>query len=167
MKTEYSYGSYESNYRKYVPEVIKYIEGLNYGSTIGNITLAEMLHYDIDDDNEFRKFKYTMYRIRTSLFDRGIVLVSIRNVGYYILKPGQVSSHCYRTYVQSSRRLLGKSKYILDHIDSSGMSNDRLEEYQNFLNLNEQLIDEMSKTIESSKYYNRKSYYDNLNDNKK
>lgn len=164
-KNNYRYVSeYKSKYSEYIAKAIEFILNAGYGATIGNITLAEILHYNIDDEIEFKKYKNTMGRIRKFLIDYGYILVPIRNVGYNILKPNLATNYCYRTYVKSSKRTLDKSKYVMEHIRHNLLDGKRLEEYQNFLQMNRDLIDGMEKTIKTSKYYDRKNYYDSIKD---
>lgn len=165
MKLESRYDSrYNSEYKQRIQETVEYILDKKYGSTINFDKLAKILHYNIDDEQEFKKFKSTMGRIKTFLVDYGYILKSIGGIGYYILKPKQISSHCYRTYVTKTQRLLDKSEYILEHTDQLELDDIRLEEYRNMLDLNKNLIKEMENVIVTSGYYMRKKYYDNLED---
>lgn len=143
-------------------EVIEYILKKDYGSTITNEQLAEMLQYNIEDEEEYHKFKTMMSSIKKYLLSKGRVLKGISNIGYYILKPSQVSQHCYRTYIKSASRLYDKSAYVLDRTDKTNLNQDRMEEITNMLALNQQLIDKVAETIHESTYYSRKTYYDNL-----
>ena len=164
-KLESRYDSrYNSEYKERIQETVEYILDKEYGSTIRFEELADLLHYNIDYDQEFKKFKSTMSRIKTFLIDYGYILKSISGVGYYILKPKQISSHCYRTYVNKSQRLLDKSETILEHTDQLELDKIRMEEYNNMVELNKKLIKGMEKLICESGYYLRKNYYDSLED---
>jgi hypothetical protein len=155
----------ESKKKQYKQEVIEYILEKPYGVTIGHEQLASMLHYNIDDEEEYHKYKTLMQSIKNWLLGRGRVLRSVPNVGYYILKPSQVSQHCYRTYIKSAGRLYDKSAYVLDRTDKTELSDIRKEEIHNMIQLNKQLIDNAWNTIQESAYYSRKQVYDNLEEN--
>ena len=165
MYNDYRYqGEYDSKKRQNIQIVVEFILEKNYGSTISHTELANMLGYNIDDEIEFKKYKSIMARIRNFLLDYGYVLKSISGIGYYILKPTQVSNHCYRTYVKRASRLYDKSAHILDRTDKTEMNETRLEEIKNMMELNKQLINNTWQTIVESPYYSRKEYYDSLED---
>jgi hypothetical protein len=103
-----------------------------------------------------------MGRIKNFLLQYGFVLKGISWIGYYILKPSQVSKHCYRTYIKSASRLFDKSAYVLDRTEKVQLNDDRLEEINNMISLNQQLISNMRNTIQESAYYSRMDYYDSL-----
>jgi hypothetical protein len=154
----------DSSKKQYKQEVIEYILNEPYGIVINNDELGPMLKYNIDDEEEFKKYKAMMNQIRQVLLKYGRVLKSVPGTGYYILKPTQVSQHCYRTYIKSASRLYDKSAYVLDRTDKSEMNKERLEEINNMINLNKQLIENTWDTIQESAYYSRKNVYDNLKD---
>lgn len=155
---------YDSAKKQNIQECMEYILEHKYGESIMNNDLAKILGYNIDDEEEKRKYKSIMGRIKNFLIDYGYVLKSINSVGYYILKPQHITSHCFRTYTRRSQRMLDKSLYVLNHIDNTKLEGDRIEEYNKFKELNENLIDEAEKLINSSPYYNRMEYYNNLKD---
>jgi hypothetical protein len=163
MKLESRYDSrYNSEYKQRIQETVEFILSKSYGATIYFEELAKMLHYNIEDEKGLKKFKSTMARIKSFLIDYGYILKSISGIGYYILKPNQISGHCYRTYVNKSRRLLDKSENILEHTDKTELDEVRTEEYRNMLELNKSLIKGMEEIICASGYYLRKNYYDSL-----
>lgn len=147
-----------------IAELVNIILELNYGSTISFYKCAEILYYNIDDEKEKRKFQSSMSRVRNFLIDYGYVLKSIAGVGYYILKPKQISGYCYHTYIRKTENLLDKSNRILTHVATSELSEIRKEEHKNVIDLNSDVINVIDTTIENSEYYNKKNYYDNLED---
>lgn len=147
-----------------IAELVNIILELNYGSTISFYKCAEILYYNIDDEKEKRKFQSSMSRVRNFLIDYGYVLKSIAGVGYYILKPKQISGYCYHTYIRETENLLDKSNRILTHVATSELSEIRKEEHKNVIDLNSDVINVIDTTIENSEYYNKKNYYDNLED---
>lgn len=165
MKKEFRYnGERESSKKQNIQEAVEYIMSMNYGQTIFHNELAKILGYNIEDDKEHNKYKSIMQRVKNFILQYGYVLKGINGLGYYILKPSQVSKHCYTTYIKKARRMYDKSDYILEHTEKSSLNEDRLEELQNMINLNKQLIDNAWETIKESEYYSRKNYYDNLQD---
>lgn len=152
----------ESSKKQNKQEVIEYLLNKEYGSTITNEELGSMLGYNIDDDEEYHKYKAIMTRIKNFLLKYGKVLKSIPSIGYYILKPSQISQHCYRTYIKSASRLYDKSAYVLERTDKTGLNTTRMEEINNMISLNQQLIEQVENVITESAYYSRKAYYDSL-----
>lgn len=163
MKQEFRYaGIYESKKKQNIQEIVEYILSKNYGETLSHEDLARRLRYVINDEKEKKKYLSTMARVKKILIQYGYVLKGIGGIGFYILKPSQISKHCFRTYIKSASRLYDKSAYVLDKTDKTNLDSDRKEEIQNMIILNKQLIDNAAKTIEESAYYSRKEYYDSL-----
>ena len=165
MKEDLRYvGEYNSKKNQNIGEVIEYVLSFNYGTTLENTELGKILRYNINDEEEFLKYKSTMNRVRNILINYGYVLKGVPGIGYYILKPSQVSNHCYRNYIKRAGRTLDKSVYILEHTDKTELNNDRMEELNNLVQLNKEIVDNMWKNIRESAYYSRKDYYDSLED---
>lgn len=163
MKNNFRYESeYNSKKKQNIQETVEYILNQEYGSTLSDVELAKMLNYNINDDNEWLKYKTTMGRVKNFLLQYGYVLKSISGVGYYILKPEQVARHCYKTYIKKASRVYDKSAFVLDRTDKTRMSEERLEEITTLMELNRKLIDNVASTLKESKYYSRKDYYDSL-----
>ena len=165
MKTNFTYdSSYDSEKKRYMQEAIEFILSKNYGDTIELNTLAKILHYNLAIEKDFNRFRSIMSRIKNYLIEKGYILKSISGIGYYILKPKQISSYCYRTYVKRTNNLLAKSDKILKHVDLSELTDIRKEELDNAHKLNTNATSVLWSTIQNSDYYKRKDYYDNLND---
>lgn len=165
MKINFRFeGERDSEHKQYIQEGIEFILNKEYGETILHEDLSRILHVNIEDELMLKRYKYLMQRIKNYILQYGYVLKSINGVGYYILKPSQISKHCYRTYIRRSSRLFDKSKYILDHTEKHDLSDIRLEEINNIIKLNKKLIDETEKIITDSPYYSRKAFYDTLED---
>ena len=165
MKRDLRYvGEYNSKKKQNIGEVIEYVLSFNYGTTLENTELGKILGYNINDEEEFLKYKSTMNRVRNILINYGYVLKGVPGIGYYILKPNQVSNHCYRNYIKRAGRTLDKSVYILEHTDKTELNVDRMEELNNLVELNKEIVDNMWKNIRESAYYSRKDYYDSLED---
>lgn len=151
---------HDSSKKRPKQEVIEYILSLDYGTTIENETLAKILQYNLDSEEEYKKYKSMMGVIKNFLLSKGRVLKSISHLGYYILKPSQVSQHCYRTYILHASRLYDKSDFVLGKTDKTGLNDMRREEIDNMMKLNKELIEKTWKTIQESAYYSRKEVYD-------
>ena len=165
MKYNFRYeGERESKKKQNIQETVEFILNKDYGMTVTHDELGELLGYNINDEDENKKYKSTMSRVKNFLLDYGYVLKSISGVGFYILKPTQVSKHCYRTYIKRAGNIYDKSYYILTRTDKTNMNQERTEEIQNIMNLNRQLIDNAWNTVKESAYFSRKDYYDSIKD---
>ena len=163
MKQEFRYaGIYESKKKQNIQEIVEYILSKKYGETLFHDDLSKRLGYVISNEEEKKKYSSTMSRVKNFLIQYGYVLKGISGIGYYILKPSQISKHCFRVYIKSASKLYNKSAYVLDKTDKTDLDNNRTEEMQNMIILNKQLIENAAKTIEESAYYSRKEYYDSL-----
>ena len=140
----------------------EYILNKKYGETVFHEDLSKILKYNIEDEEEKKKYKAIMARVKNFLLQYGYVLKGIGGIGYYILKPYQISKHCYRTYIKSASRMYDKSAYILDRTDERELNGERAKELKSMIDLNAQLIENARKTIVESAYYSRKDYYDSL-----
>lgn len=155
---------YDSRCKMEIQEAVEYILNKKYGDTIPFETVANILHYNIEDEKEKRKFRSTMARVRNFLIEYGYILKSIIGVGYYILKPKQISGYCYHTYVKKTQSLLEKSDRILQHVDKTELSDIRKEEHNNMLALNETLYEGIGNNIKDSEYEKNKTKYNSLED---
>jgi hypothetical protein len=165
MKIERIYeGERDTKYRDKINECIEYIMEQGYGAVIGNEELAKILGFNIELDKEYNKFKEKMCRIKNFLIEKGYVLKGVNGIGYYILKPKQVSGYVYHAYTRRIDNLLAKGEKILNYTPKVDLSDIRKEEISNLIDLNDDLINNVDTTIENSQYYKKKSYYDNLED---
>ena len=161
MEVNYRYRSKNENRIK---DAIDYILDKEYGSTILFGTLADVMRYNIQDEQEEKKFKSTMGRVKNILVDSGYILKTITGVGYYILKPKHISSYCYRTYIDKTKRLLEKSERVLKHVDQTELSETRKKEHSEMSELNREIYGDIGLIVESSEYGKNRHYYDSLND---
>lgn len=155
---------YSTKNENRIKDACDYILDKEYGSTIPFGTLADIMRYNIQDEQEEKKFKSTMGRVKNILVDSGYILKTITGVGYYILKPKHISSYCYRTYVDRTKRLLEKSERVLKHVDRTELSDIRKKEHEEMQSLNQELYGEIGLVVESSDYGKNRSYYDSLKD---
>ena len=165
MIKEYVYtGERETEYKDRLFECIEYIESKEYGTTLTKEELAKILGFNIELTKEYDKFSEKMVRIKNYLIEKGIILKSIAGVGYYILKPKQVSGYVYRSYTRRIDKLLAKGSKILYYTPKKDLSEIRTEEIDNLINLNADLIGNVNTIVENSAYYQNKDIYDNLKD---
>lgn len=165
MKKNYRYEQEKNSIKKEEKqECIEYIIELGYGATIPHQTLAKILKYNLYDEIEYKQYRGMMILINKILIDYGYILRSIPNVGFYVLKPSQVSNYVYRGYIKRANRLCNKSEYVLEKTDKTDLNKDRKEEIENLLEMNKQLINNMQKTITESTYFSRMDYYNSLKD---
>jgi hypothetical protein len=165
MQPNFRYDSrYNSLKKRELQETIELILDKDYGETIPFEQLSKILHYNLDDEQEKRKFRSAMARVKNFLIDYGYVLKTITNVGYYILKPQHISSYCYRTYIDKTKVLLEKSERILTHVDQAELSDVRKKEHSEMTDLNRELYGEIGLIVESSDYGKNRAYYNSLKD---
>lgn len=147
-----------------IKDAVDYILDKDYGTTIEFGKLAEIMHYNIEDEVEEKRFKNTMARVKNILIDHGYILKTITGVGYYILKPKHISSYCYRTYVDRTKLLLEKSERILAHVDKNELSDIRKKEHKEMCELNQEIYGEIGLVVEGSNYGKNRNYYNSLKD---
>ena len=162
MEVNFRYKNTKNENR--IKDAVDYILDMNYGSTIPFGLLADIMRYNIQDEQEEKKFKNTMSRVKNILVDSGYILKTITGVGYYILKPKHISSYCYRTYVDRTKRLLEKSERVLKHIDRTVLSDIRKKEHKEMMELNRDIYGEIGLIVEGSEYGRNRAYYNSLKD---
>ena len=84
----------------------------------------------------------------------GIVIRSIRNIGYYILKPNQVQSYTYRTYIVKPLKHFEKAATILIKSKTTELNEAELEKHNLTLNLDTELMEVTDKLLKNKKYSN-------------
>lgn len=161
MEVNYRYSTKREDQ---IRDAVEFILEKDYDTTIEFGKLAEIMHYNIEDEVEEKRFKNTMARVKNILIDHGYILKTITGVGYYILKPKHISSYCYRTYVDRTKLLLEKSERILKHVDRTELSDVRKKEHSQMQDLNQQLYGEIGLVVEGSDYGRNRHYYNNLKD---
>ena len=144
--------------------VCKYILDKEYGDVVDFKTLAKMFEIDLIEESDWKKLLNRMKQVKNILIDYGIVLKNVIGVGYYILKPKQISSYCYRTYVEKSKNLLDKSERILKNVDKKELSEVRKKEHKKMQKFNKKLVKEFDWVEEYSEYAKNKTYYNSLED---
>lgn len=137
MKVEYRREFNRNTKYKYTKqEAINYILSKKPGTTIRYEELGKIFGLAVTDELELHKLKDTIGRLKPILVEYGCVIKTIVHVGYYILKPKQISGHCYHTYIRKTLNLLQRSDNILRHIDLKELSDIRMNEYNEVSILN-------------------------------
>ena len=155
---------YSSSKEQYVVEFIDYVLSKNYGETISLETCGKILRYNTEDEKEFKRFKSLMARIKNALIDKGYLLKTITNVGYYIMKPKQIPNYVYRTYTLRTLRLIEKQDRILTHTETLNLNEQRKQENEEIKKLTKVTYEAIENSIFTSDYFKNKNIYDNLND---
>lgn len=166
MNKNYRYNEQtnDSEFKTRKQELVEYIVAKENGTVIRLEEIGSILKININDDLELIKLKRIMGSLKNYLISQGKLLKSVIGTGYYILKPKEYSSHCYRTYVKGSMRALDKSRFILENADTYEMSIERQTELEDMKKLNQELQDKMWGTVKESGFYHRMTYYENLKD---
>ena len=138
-----------------IDEVEEYIKQKKFGDTITFEELQILTKYNLNDKFENYKFKSNVIRpVKNRLIQSGIVLKSVRNIGYYILKPNQIQSYTYRTYIVKPLRHFEKAATILNNSKTIALSASELEKHNLTLNLNTELMEVTDKLIKDQRYSN-------------
>lgn len=136
-----------------IEKIVNYIKGLEYGTTIEFQELQQFTSFNLNDIIEFERFKINiMPKVKNILLKYGLVLKSVKYIGYYILKPNQISSYCYRNYILNSFKRLNKSKKILNNFDKRELNTIEKTEATLTYDLNDELIQNFI-TISNEKKY--------------
>ena len=134
-------------------EMEKYIKQKNFGDTIKIEELQQFTNYNLEDKYECYKFKSSLMRIvKNNLIQKGIVLKAIQNVGYYILKPNQIQSYTYRTYILRPLKHFEKAEIILTHSNTNKLNKQVLDKHKLTLDLNIALIKQTNNLVIDEKY---------------
>lgn len=138
-----------------IDEVEKYIRQKNFGDIISFKDLQTLTKYNLDNKFENYKFKTNVMRpVKNRLIQSGIVIRSVRNIGYYILKPNQIQSYTYRTYIVKPLRHFEKAATILINSKVQNLDEVELEKHNLTLNLDTELMKVTNELIKSEKYNN-------------
>ena len=138
-----------------VRETEKYILSRKYGEVVTNDNLSAMLGYDLNVEKQKSKYKRVMAKIRNRLINDHYILRSVNGIGYYILRPEDVAGHCYRTYIKRSMNLIDKSDNLLVNTDKDELTGDKLAEFNEIVELNNKIAEQLWDNVKESRYYNR------------
>lgn len=135
-------------------KIIKYFCRKNFGETVTYKELQQFTHYNLNDDYENYKFKTSlMGTVKNELIEeKGYVLKSIRKVGYYILKPNQIQSYTYRTYITKPFKSYQKAEIILNKTKMNKLNEKQFQKHKLTQKLNKELIDITNNLINCETY---------------
>ena len=138
----------------------EYFKTKNYGELIS--------HEEIENIIQIKRNRHKYYKIIAYVKDKLVsdskIIKAIPGIGYQILKTKHVSGYVYRTNIYNSQRQLSKATKILSNLKTEGFNKDRIEEYNDIKELTQKLNKISTKTIAESKYVDRMSYYNSLED---
>lgn len=135
-------------------QVYNYILTKKYGDTITNEELNNILQEDLKDEYGKIRFRNQMIKVKDTLYKKGFVIRAIYNIGYYILKPNQVSSYTYRNFIIRPTKQYNKAKTILENINNKEFNNDENLEFKTTKSLNKKIIDTTNNLLNSNEYKN-------------
>lgn len=154
---------YNSKNELIIRDICEYILTKEYGTTISYTDISRRIGLNIEHEDSLKLFKRLMAKVRNILIDYSYVLKIINGVGYYILKPNQISSYTYRTYITKPQRAYEKAKRILERTDKNKFNQLNEQEHQEVTELNNQMMQVSDYTIFNSDYYKNKDKYINKN----
>ena len=143
---------YESTPKEKREKVIELILTKKYGETISYDELNAILQENINDYQGKAAFRRNMNKVKNELFSKGYVIRPIFNVGYYILKPNQVSCYTYRNYIVKPINSFKKAKTILENTERKQLKGQEITEYQTTCGLNEAMIYANTELINADEY---------------
>lgn len=139
--------------RSTIKKIVDYINTKDYGTTIEFMELQPFTTYNLKEELEFYWFKINIItKVKKELIKYGKVLKSVKFIGYYILKPNQISSYTYRTYIRKPLKSFKRAQEILNVTDTAELNVIELEEYNLTNELNSTLIKSTKEILDSDKY---------------
>ena len=139
--------------RSSIKKIVDYINTKDYGTTIEFMELQPFTTYNLNEELEFYWFKVNIItKVKKELIKYGKVLKSVKFIGYYILKPNQISSYTYRTYIRKPLNSFKRAQEILNATDTAELNIIELEEYNLTNELNSTLIKSTKEILYSNKY---------------
>lgn len=140
-----------------VENIVEYIRNKKYGDKITFEELQPITNYNLKDEYELYKFKSSlMSKVKNILIRYGYVLKTVRFIGYYILKPNQISSYTYRTYIIKPLKHFERAEIILNNAQTNNLKRKEFIKHQLTLQLDQELINITNKTINSEQYQSLK-----------
>lgn len=141
--------------RSQIKTIVDYIKNKDYGTTIEFMELQPFTNYNLSDELEFYWFKTNIInKVKKELIKYGKVLKSVKFIGYYILKPNQISSYTYRTYIRKPLKSFERARLILANTNIKELNKNDVNEYYLTRELNNVLINKNNSIIEQEKYAN-------------
>lgn len=133
-------------------KIKKIILNKEYGETISYNELNQIFKEDLRDSYGRNVLRRQMNIVKNELFNEGYVIRPIYHVGYYILKPNQVSSYTYRNYIVKPMNSFKKAKVILNNTEKKKLKGQEISEYALTYKLNEEIIHANTEIINLEEY---------------
>ena len=143
---------YELTQKEKREKVMELILTKEYGYTLSYEELNDIFQENLNDRYGRELIRREMCKVKNNLFEKGYVIRPIYNVGYYILKPNQVSSYTYRTYIAKPINSFKKARTILDNTAKNKLKGQEVSEYQTTCELNEAMLYASTELIQSDEY---------------
>lgn len=118
-----------------------------------NKNTAEIISLNYNNTGKIR-FRSQMNKVKDRLYKKGFVIRSIYNIGYYILKPNQVSSYTYRNFIVRPTNQYKKAKTILENLNNKNFNNFENLEFESTKSLNKKIIKTTNDLLNSNEYKN-------------
>lgn len=142
-----------------IKNICEFIREKDYGTMIYYTDITRRIGLNIELEEHMKLFKRLMSKVKNILIDYSYILKSVGGKGYYILKPNQIPSFTYRTYITKPQRAYEKAKRILNRTDKSNFRELDKEEHLIVTNLNDELIEKTDIIISNSDYFKNKDKY--------
>ena len=158
---------YNSKNELIIQDIIEFIRSFSYGSMIYYEDVAKRIGLNIDTDDALKYLKQLVGKTKNILIDYSYILKSVGGKGWYILKPTQIPSYTYRTYITKPQKAYEKAKRILERTDKSKYKDINHEQHSYVTELNNDMIQVSDYTIFNSNYYKNKDKYKDFDFDKK
>ncbi len=139
-------------YREKIENLKRYILKKEYGTTLTFNELNEFIGEDLRDEYGKTRFKSVIRKVKNKLYKQGYVLRSVNGIGYYILKPNQIASYTYRTFIIKPLNSFYKAQIILDCAEKDKLTNNEKKKHNKTIELNECLISATEQLIDDSDF---------------
>lgn len=144
-------------------KLYEFILSKNYGETIIIEQINNILQENLNFDLGSKRFRNQINKVKNKLYEKGYVIRSIYDIGYYILKPNQVSSYTYRNFIVKPTKQFNKARIIMKNTNSKNLNDDEYIELYNTIELNKEMIRTTNKILNSEKnFYKKGNYYNGI-----
>lgn len=144
-------------------KLYEFILSKNYGETITIEQINNILQENLNSDLGSKRFRCQINKVKNKLYEKGYVIRSIYDIGYYILKPNQVSSYTYRNFIVKPTKQFNKARIIMKNTNTKNLNDDEYIELYNTIELNKEMIRTTNKVLKSEKnFYKEGNYYNGI-----
>lgn len=137
-------------------KLYEFILSKNYGETITIEQINNILQENLNSDLGSKRFRNQINKVKNKLYEKGYVIRSIYDIGYYILKPNQVSSYTYRNFIVKPTKQFNKARIIMKNTNTKNLNDDEYVELYNTIELNKEMIRTTNKILNSEKNFYKK-----------